>query len=197
VSTALTSPDRIKNASGGGSKAWIAGAVVGPIVGLALIGALIWFLLRRRRIRRTAMTSVNPFQPPAGVGGFTDAKPQFAQPQQPYANQGAYATQQGYASPPLSPALHYSGSPAPYSTPSSPPPQQTDYGNDGKLSYAGAPLGRASELAGEAGGTTYPIAHVVTNGHTAELGGQSRQDEGPGLFGPSELPTTSNPIPTR
>lgn len=35
--------------SGGGSKAWIAGAVVGPIVGIALVGAGVWFLLRRRK----------------------------------------------------------------------------------------------------------------------------------------------------
>jgi LPXTG-motif cell wall-anchored protein len=31
------------------SKAWIAGAVVGPVVGLAIIAGLIWFFLRRRR----------------------------------------------------------------------------------------------------------------------------------------------------
>ncbi|KAF2443264.1 hypothetical protein P171DRAFT_391481 [Karstenula rhodostoma CBS 690.94] len=42
--------------SSGGSKAWIAGAVVGPILGLALIGAAIFFLRRRK-----------PSAPPANV----------------------------------------------------------------------------------------------------------------------------------
>ncbi|KAK7187815.1 hypothetical protein DPSP01_010860 [Paraphaeosphaeria sporulosa] len=36
------------SSSSGGSKAWIAGAVVGPILGLALIGAAIFFLRRRK-----------------------------------------------------------------------------------------------------------------------------------------------------
>ncbi|KAL1594368.1 hypothetical protein SLS60_010128 [Paraconiothyrium brasiliense] len=36
------------DSSSGGSKAWIAGAVIGPIVGLALIGAAIFFLRRRK-----------------------------------------------------------------------------------------------------------------------------------------------------
>jgi LPXTG-motif cell wall-anchored protein len=194
-----------KGASGGGSKAWIAGAVVGPIVGLALVGALFWFLLRRRKNRGTTpqqgsatMTSVDPSQPPAGVGGFTDAKPQFAQPQQTYANQSALAAQQGYASLPLSPAPHYNDGATPYNAPGSPPPQQAYFGNDGKIEYTGAVLGGASELVGEAGGATSPSAHATTNGYTAELGGQLRQSEGPGLFGPSELPTnSSNPMPTR
>jgi LPXTG-motif cell wall-anchored protein len=176
-----------KGASGGGSKAWIAGAVVGPIVGLALVGALFWFLLRRRKNRGTTpqqgsatMTSVDPSQPPAG------------------ANQSALAAQQGYASLPLSPAPHYNGGATPYNAPGSPPPQQAYFGNDGKIEYTGAVLGGASELVGEAGGATSPSAHATTNGYTAELGGQLRQSEGPGLFGPSELPTnSSNPMPTR
>lgn len=35
--------------TGGGSKAWIAGAVVGPLLGLALIGFVVFFLMRRRK----------------------------------------------------------------------------------------------------------------------------------------------------
>lgn len=31
------------------SKAWIAGVVIGPLVGLAIIAGLVWFFLRRRR----------------------------------------------------------------------------------------------------------------------------------------------------
>jgi hypothetical protein len=46
---------------GGGSKAWIAGAVVGGLVGLALIGAAIWFL-RRRKITPAHASSVGPTQ---------------------------------------------------------------------------------------------------------------------------------------
>lgn len=33
----------------GGSKAWIAGAVIGPLLGLALIGFVVFFLMRRRK----------------------------------------------------------------------------------------------------------------------------------------------------
>jgi len=38
-----------------GSKAWIAGAVVGPIVGLAIVAGLLWFFLRKRKSRRKNM----------------------------------------------------------------------------------------------------------------------------------------------
>jgi hypothetical protein len=38
------------------SKAWIAGAVVGPLVGIAL-GAVVWFLLGKRKVKKTGYQS--------------------------------------------------------------------------------------------------------------------------------------------
>ncbi|UPX20720.1 uncharacterized protein EKO05_0010945 [Ascochyta rabiei] len=42
------------------SKAWIAGVVVGPIIGLALIGFLAWFCIRRRKRSNTTATAAAP-----------------------------------------------------------------------------------------------------------------------------------------
>jgi hypothetical protein len=202
VSTADTAPDTSssrKGRSGGGSKAWIAGAVVGPIIGLALIGFIVWFLLRRSKNKGTApqqgsaaMAPINPSQPPVGVGGFTDAKPQFAQPQQSYPNQSAYGAQQGYASPPLSPTHQYQHGAAPHSIPGSPSPQQFFSGNEGKQGYTGAPMGGASELGGDSIRTTVPGAHTAASMHAAELSGTSTQVGAPPHLGPLELPTTSS-----
>jgi hypothetical protein len=188
------------------SKAWIAGAVIGPIVGLALIGALVWFLLRRRnRSTHTApqqggaaMATADPSHPPAGVGGFTDAKPQFAQQQQaqpfvpaPYNNQSAYAQQQGFAEAPLSPAPQYNAAGTPYVAPGSPPPQQ-QYAQDVKHSHVATRDG-AAELSG---GTSSVVqsGHVTSSHQAAELsGGPTHQGEG--LFGgPSELGTSHNTV---
>jgi LPXTG-motif cell wall-anchored protein len=204
VSTADNSPDTSPSSKGrkggGGSKAWIAGAVIGPILGLALIGALVWFFLRRRKNKGTApqqgsaaMTPVNPSHPPVGVGGFTDAKPQFAQPQQPHPNQSAYGAQQGCASPPLSPIHQYQNGVAPYNAPGCPPPQQSYHANDAKQGYTGAPMGGASELGGDSIGTTASGALTATNMHNTELGGMSTQVGAPAHLGPSELPATSSP----
>jgi LPXTG-motif cell wall-anchored protein len=142
-------PNAPTNKKSGTSKAWIAGAVIGPLLGLALIGAIIFFVLRRRKNKKniapqqggTAMMAVNTAQAPPGVGGYTDAKPQFTQQQQPtytapqqqqptyiapqqqpaynnpYANQGAYAAQQGYNDAPLSPAPQYNTGAGPYNPP--------------------------------------------------------------------------------
>ncbi|CAO2652781.1 Nn.00g021920.m01.CDS01 [Neocucurbitaria sp. VM-36] len=57
------------------SKAWIAGAVVGPIVGLALIGLGVFFFLRRKKNKQA--------QPAAGAGA-PPAAPNAAYPQQTY-----------------------------------------------------------------------------------------------------------------
>jgi hypothetical protein len=203
VSTVDTSPDTSTGSkgkkSGGGSKAWIAGAVIGPIVGLAIIGALVWFFLRRRTNKGTApqqgsaaMTPVNPSHPPVGVGGFTDAKPQFAQPQQPYPNQSAYGAQQGYASPPLSPIHQYQNVAAVYNAPGS-PPQTSYHGNEVKQGYTVAPMGGALELGGDSIGTTASGALTATNMHSAELGAMSTQVGSPAHLGPSEPPTISSP----
>jgi LPXTG-motif cell wall-anchored protein len=203
IISALNIPQPNASASkkkSGGSKAWIAGAVVGPILGLALICALVWFLLRRRKNKRptaqqgsAAMATTNPTHPPAGVGGYTDAKPQFPQQQQPgvgqdlYANQGAYTANRGYSDGPVSPAPQYNPGAAPYNAPVSPPPQQAYYGNDVKNGYTAVPHNGASELGGESNRVS--SAHATTHQPTAELGGESR-GSGAGLLGPSELPTT-------
>ena len=175
--------------------------MIGPILGLALIGAAVWFFLRRRKSKGTApqqggaaMSSIDPSQPPAGVGGYTDAKPQFAQQQpaftpDPYGNQGAFAAQQGYTDAPVSPVPQHNGSAVPYSAAGSPPPHQEFYGNDVKYGHTGVPLNGAAELGGSTSGAV-PAAQTVPTHHAAELGGESRQ--GVGLFGPSELPTTSS-----
>ena len=65
------------NGSSSGSKAWIAGAVVGPILGLALIGAALWFLRRRKNAAASSgsdiqeadsATKINPYlQSPASA----------------------------------------------------------------------------------------------------------------------------------
>ncbi|KAF3035272.1 hypothetical protein E8E11_004016 [Didymella keratinophila] len=98
------------------SNAWIAGAVVGPVLGFALIGAGVWTILRRRKNNAqlpqhgsASMAPIDPNQPPTGVGGYTDAKPQLhpAQPtyydrpeQMGYPQEGAFspAPQYGFQS---------------------------------------------------------------------------------------------------
>lgn len=175
------------------SKAWIAGVVVGPIVGLILVCSLVWLCLRRRKNQKTqqgnaAMVSTNPSQP-VGVGGYTtDAKPQFTQQQQPVFgqnNQSTYAAQQTYTEAPGSPAPQYSAGTSPYSPPISPPPQQSYFGNDLKNAYIPPLAGNASELGGETKAGA-PAAQTTSHPHTAELGGESRQG-GVGQTGPSEL----------
>jgi LPXTG-motif cell wall-anchored protein len=221
-------PNAPTNKKSGTSKAWIAGAVIGPLLGLALIGAIIFFVLRRRKNKKniapqqggTAMMAVNTAQAPPGVGGYTDAKPQFTQQQQPtytapqqqqptyiapqqqpayndpYANQGAYAAQQGYNDAPLSPAPQYNTGAGPYNPPVSPPPQDVKHG------YVGATMGGAAELGGPSGGISPvpqagpahqagPVPYAGPSYHAAELGGEARQGAGP-----SELATNSNSRPT-
>ncbi|OAG04029.1 uncharacterized protein CC84DRAFT_1261047 [Paraphaeosphaeria sporulosa] len=51
--TSTPSPTPLPQPTKPKSKAWIAGAVVGPIIGLALIGLLAWFLLVRRKKKTT------------------------------------------------------------------------------------------------------------------------------------------------
>ncbi|KAI8932377.1 hypothetical protein NX059_010565 [Plenodomus lindquistii] len=164
ASTAINAPTRTSrpaasasssSSSESKSKAWIAGAVIGPIVGLALVGLAVFFLLRRRRNKKTSAP------PPTGPGmtfnssqqpavPYTENKPQFIPTQgqefshptsppipqpygqtaqhDPYAQHGAYAAQQGYSPAPVSPVPQYS-SPVPQNGVStSPPPQHEYYG---------------------------------------------------------------------
>ncbi|KAF2852545.1 hypothetical protein T440DRAFT_30098 [Plenodomus tracheiphilus IPT5] len=182
VSTAINAPTRTARPSSSTgsssssdkseSKAWIAGAVIGPIVGLALVGLGIFFLLRRRKNKKAAAPppaaaamNYNPSQQPPVP--YTDNKPQsiptqaqgynqqtsppIPQPygqtaqQDPYAQQGAYGAQQAYGAAPVSPVPQYT-SPVQQQSPHSPPPQHEYYnqpqGQDTKYGY------NASELSG-------------------------------------------------
>ncbi|KAF2653468.1 hypothetical protein K491DRAFT_717973 [Lophiostoma macrostomum CBS 122681] len=85
-----------------GSKAWIAGAVVGPIVGLALVGAIIFFLLRRKRNKPTP--EAGTATAPPGVEQYSDTKPVAT-------SQGAYNPEDPYNQYGQVPAPQYS---APY-----------------------------------------------------------------------------------
>lgn len=136
-----------------GSKAWIAGAVVGPILGLVLIGAGVWLFLRRKKKAApmpqhgvAATAHFDPSQPPVGVGGYTDAKPQNqpAQHAYPSSAQGqAYPQQGGFSPPQMSPAPQYGFSP-PYNATPSP---RGSYAHDAKYEAEAAELGGSSTIA--------------------------------------------------
>ena len=173
--TSDVEPEKKKKSS---SKAWIAGAVVGPLLGLALIGLVAFCLLRRKKKNKpstlppqsgTAMAPApNPSQPPAGVAGYTDTKPQFTSPHQSYYDQGPpqqqqlYPQQGGFGGD-VSPATQYATpAPVPYGSPSPPPQQQPAgvgmggqpvYGspnpNDTKMAHMHAPAPGTSELGAE------------------------------------------------
>lgn len=118
------------------SKAWIAGAVAGPVLGLALIGAGVWLFLRRKKkaahTPQYGVAATNSSQPPAGVGGYTDAKPQYQPAQHAYpspAQNQAYPQQGGFSPPQVSPAPQYGFSPPNNATPS---PSMGNYAHDAK-----------------------------------------------------------------
>ncbi|KAF2996251.1 hypothetical protein E8E13_003992 [Curvularia kusanoi] len=163
------------------SKAWIAGVVVGPLLGLALVAAGVLLCLRRKKKKNAqaphhgvaTMAPVNPSQPPTGVTGYTDAKPQFqpaqgtyynSQQEQAYPQQGAFSPPQ--VSPPVSPAPQYAYQ-APYNTSSS--PSNAPYTQDVKH----AAHGGAAELGG-----SNVIAPAVSVPQGAELGGQNEKKTG-------------------
>lgn len=68
------------------SKAWIAGAIIGPLLGIALLAALVWFLRRKKRTAHpnadelpADAPKVNPYAqtPPQGHGN--EPSPAYAQ----------------------------------------------------------------------------------------------------------------------
>ncbi|KAK7217686.1 hypothetical protein V2G26_005689 [Clonostachys chloroleuca] len=69
------------------SQAWIAGPVIGSIVGAALIGALAWWILRRKRQQKTALNSDSPHSRGDGPFPTTSSPPPMSQssPAQSYA----------------------------------------------------------------------------------------------------------------
>ena len=125
-----------------GSKAWIAGAVAGPVLGLALIGAGVWLFLRRKKKAAqptqhgvAATSHIDLSQPPAGVGGYTDSKPQYQPVQHIYpspAQSQAYPQQGGFSPPQVSPAPQYGFSPPQNATPS---PSMGSYAHDAKYEF--------------------------------------------------------------
>ncbi|KAF2439840.1 hypothetical protein P171DRAFT_435697 [Karstenula rhodostoma CBS 690.94] len=171
--------------SSSGSKAWIAGAVVGPIVGIALIALIVFLLMRRSKKNKQANmppTGAAAVGPPGVQQHYNEAKPQLTTPsygQSPPGvndtyNQQAY-TQQGYTQQPTSPAPQYQQQ---YAAPNSPPPQQQPYGapvspvqhqqtayaaQDAKFGYT-APQPQHPNAA-ELGGVSSPMGGQ----HTAEL----------------------------
>ncbi|KAJ4991221.1 hypothetical protein SVAN01_03349 [Stagonosporopsis vannaccii] len=171
-----------------GSKAWLAGAVAGPIIGLALVGVGVWLCLRRKK--KTArmaqhgtasMAPIDSSQPPVGVGGYTDAKPQFqpaqpayyTQPGQPSVyTQQAYPQQGSFSPPQMSPAPQYDFQSA-YNANSNPPSGL--YANDVKFGATGG----AAELGGDSTGIlpasssvpASPRPDAVPTANVAELSG--------------------------
>jgi LPXTG-motif cell wall-anchored protein len=217
-STAIIASSALPQPKKEGSKAWIAGAVVGPILGLALIGAAVFFILRRRKNKKTTITpqqggasmaQASPSHPPAGPGGYTETKPQFTPQSQPYGQpyaqpapqdqyvqQGAYAAQQGYAAAPMSPAPQYDG-PSQYNAPGSPPSQYSapsspppQQGYYGQPDVKHAYSGAPQGGAFELGDGSNGIASAAPVSPAAELGGASPQHATQGQYGHTELPTT-------
>ncbi|PSN69256.1 hypothetical protein BS50DRAFT_586588 [Corynespora cassiicola Philippines] len=134
TSSASTSPSSEPESEGSESKAWIAGAVIGPLVGLALIGGIIFFCLRRKRKNRTAVPT-NPPQMTAAAGTYPP--PAFAatsdpKPPQVYENYSHVQQPQGGMAPvgvakhdswvPQSPQSYGSQSPNLPNSPYQPPP---------------------------------------------------------------------------
>ncbi|KAF2679926.1 hypothetical protein K458DRAFT_112727 [Lentithecium fluviatile CBS 122367] len=162
-----TTPSPTAPAEKSKSKAWIAGAVVGPVVGIALIAGLAFFLIRRRKNKKNLpQTGTASMGPPPGV---TDAKPQmvanpsYGQPQSPGFNPNDPYNQQGYA--PTSPAPQYS-------QPNAIPGQGEyagAYAPDNKQPYNAPPSNpQAAELGGSSSGGLAP-----SQVHAAELDGEN------------------------
>ncbi|KAK7190521.1 hypothetical protein DPSP01_005256 [Paraphaeosphaeria sporulosa] len=117
------------------SKAWIAGAVVGPIVGIALIAIVVFLLMRRRKKNKQAnvpQAGGAAIGPPGVQQHYNEAKPQPTAPsygQSPPGVNDTYNQQtyppQGYVQQPTSPAPQYQQQ---YPVPNSSPPQQQPYG---------------------------------------------------------------------
>jgi hypothetical protein len=157
------------------SKAWIAGAAVGGVAGLALIGAAVFFCLRRNKTtaaqpQHGAAVSAPAGQPP--VTQYADTKPAFSphqssfgQPSPGYNPNDPYNQQ--YGQQPLSPAPQYS---APYSAPGSPPPPEAGHHPlDQKQVFQ--QVNQNYPQAAELGGISSP----VSGSHTAELSGEHVQ----------------------
>lgn len=112
-----------------------------------------WLFLRRKKKAAqspqhgvAATSHIDLSQPPAGVGGYTDSKPQYQPVQHIYpspAQSQAYPQQGGFSPPQVSPAPQYGFSPPQNATPS---PSMGSYAHDAKYEFnRGA---EAAELGG-------------------------------------------------
>lgn len=118
-----TSPDDSNSSSNTGA---IAGGVVGGVVGLALLGVLVWFLLRRAKERRLEKEFDGNFdpdrfaRPSVGGGTLPQMGPAEEEDDGVGGRLGASAVGGGVVSPyalyqPTSPPQHSAGSPPPMS----------------------------------------------------------------------------------
>jgi hypothetical protein len=152
------------------SKPWIAGAVVGPITGFALVGAIVWFLLRRKRKAAqlpqhgsASMAPVDVNSPPVGVEGYTDAKPQFPSAQPTYydgtGQPGLYA-QQGYPQQGAFPPTSHYGFQSAYDATTNPSPgaqaHDTKYEGTGAIAEL---VGHDNEILGISPGAV-PVSEL-------------------------------------
>lgn len=152
-----------KKTSGSSSKVWIAGVIVGPIAGLALLGAILLFLFRRHKNKKNAAAAatgvgVTPSAPPP-AHYKEEVKPQFAVQQQPAV--GVYNVPQNY---PASPAPQYS---APYAPPGTAPVAAPVQGYDSDVKYAHMAT------------PPPPLPPPPPQPHASELGGTTTRGPGP------------------
>ncbi|KAF9690619.1 hypothetical protein EKO04_011383 [Ascochyta lentis] len=193
ANTGPTQPAEVKT----GSKTWIAGAVAGPVLGLALVGLGVWFFLSRKKKTAPApqhgtalMAPFDPSQPPADVGGYTDAKPQFAPSQPSYYNPPNPNAQQGYLQQgyPSAPQM-LPGSQSAYNATANLPFPGT-YTHDTKFENASG----AAELDGKTSGNAAvspgsPFRDHELTSEAAELSGGDTRPHGEGLSGGNRLST--------
>lgn len=112
------------------SQAWIAGAVIGPLIGFALLGALLFFLLRKKETPAPAPQpqQATDYKPGAAAYQQSAASPQYL-PQNQYPQQGY---QPGSPNP-MTPAPQYQHTPV-----GSPPPQEIQSSQYTQYNYNGA-----------------------------------------------------------
>lgn len=156
------------------SKAWIAGAVVGPVVGIALIGLLAWIFLIKKKKKNAAAAAAGGPPPPMGAAEaappYNPASPQpgYQQPMQQNGGAG------GFVPFGVSENKHQSWmNPPPGSPMNSPPPQHASPYFDPATPNTGAagyfPPPSASPPPQQANSEYYKQPHIGTTQFTSEL----------------------------
>jgi hypothetical protein len=163
------------------SKAWIAGAVVGPVVGLAAIAAFIKALFRRKKSDfvlpndSSPLSAQQPSQPqhppsaalaPTGVQQYTEAKPVFS-PQATGYNQsvGAFNPHESYTSHIQQPISPITQSTAPFDASRDAPPYGM-YTQEARHVYEHPTPGIIQPNAAELGGTSGPATSELPGHHS-------------------------------